>query len=395
MRPVSAEFLQAARATVRRPKGKIEVVWTDATIDPSIVVSASETNRIANLPQAADTITQINRKWFVLGESTLDGSYSPAPSTPAELSVNQVGWFGETRSDSGGAFGAPLPSLTVEFSARPLTYLLVAGDEAYNQYPVDFTIEIYEGAALAETVTVTGNDKVYWRGDVTGAISEATKIILAVSQWSAGNAIPKIAEFYTGVSETYEGDDILSFSILEETETAGASIPIGNISSNQIDLRLQNIEGRYYSANEASPIRTQIKRNRIIYAWLGFELPGGAVEYTEMGKFWSGDWDTPEVGTHAQTSGHDIMELLRKATFDRSEVYVGQTLYTIANTVLAAAKVDVPALEYLVSASLQAYTVPYGWFERGSYFECLRQIAVACMGRCYADRDGVLILTAV
>jgi hypothetical protein len=392
VRDVTADFMTAAKAVVRRPKGRVEVVWTDATIDPSIVVTANEENRGAQLPQAADGQSVERSKWFVLGESTLDGTFSPAPTTVADLAKYQVAWFGETQSGVGGGFDAPAPEITVGFSARPITYLFVAGNEGYNQYPVDFTIEIYEGVALADTITVTDNDDLYWQGYPAVAIAEATSIVLTITKWSAENAIVKISEFYTGVSEIYDGDDILSFTILEETETVGASLPIGNISANQIDLRLQNIEGRFYSANEASPIRTQIKRNRIIRAWLGFELPDESTEWVAMGKFWSGDWDTPEIGSYAQTTGNDIMEMLRKSTFDKSEVYFDITLYDLAITVFEAAKLDIPALDYIVSAALQAYTVPVAWFDQVSYFEALRQIAIACAGRCFADRDGVVVL---
>ena len=65
------------------------------------------------------------------------------------------------------------------------------------------------------------------------------------TKWSEGNRQAKILEFFTGIKETYETDDILLINLLEEREVSQGSLPVGNISSNEIDIRLVNENGGY------------------------------------------------------------------------------------------------------------------------------------------------------
>ena len=43
-------------------------------------------------------------------------------------------------------------------------------------------------------------------------------------------------------------------------------------------------------------------------------------KYVPLGTFWTGDWDVPEGNLYAQTTGRDRLELLRKSTYNSSEV---------------------------------------------------------------------------
>ena len=92
----------------------------------------------------------------------------------------------------------------------------------------------------------------------------------------------KIVEFYTAVQEVYEGRDLLSINLLEEQESTGGTLPIGNISSNEIRIRLNNEDRHFDPANEQSPIHNRLKRNRRIRAWLGAEVVPGEIEWYSL-----------------------------------------------------------------------------------------------------------------
>jgi len=209
--------------------------------------------------------------------------------------------------------------------------------------------------------------------------------------------VVKIVEFYTGIVETYYDDDILNMSLLEEMLISDGSLPVGNISANELDLKLQNIEDRFFVGNTSSPIYTMIKRNRRIRAWLGTVLPPfnlnpalETVEWIPLGIFWSGDWQAEELGTYVSTSARDRMELLRKSMFEISDIYEDVTLFDLATTVMADAKLKMADMVYNIDASLAAITLQYAWFGKVSYFECIREICEACQGYAYVDRYGVV-----
>src|SRR5690606_18139786 len=162
------------------------------------------------------------------------------------------------------------------------------------------------------TETVVDNASIYWQKDISDLqISSATEMKLIIKRWSHPLRQAKIVEFFSSVQEIYEDDEILQINLLEEREVSNGSLPIGNISSNELYIKMSNIDYRFSAGNVNSPLHQSIKVNRRIRAWIGLELPSGIVEYIPLGTFWSGDWSVPEQETYASTSGRDRLELMR------------------------------------------------------------------------------------
>lgn len=391
MLTVSPAFTTAMAATIRKPKARVTIVWTDPYIDPTIETSASDNNRVQYSSQVADLIEAVPLPyWHLDGTTKISDGLHPAPGSIEEAADYQMGWWSASACDGSGDFSTP-PELYVEFSPRPILSLRVAGDDAWGEYPIDFTVKIYNGVYLASTVVVTGNTDPVWVYDISAEeINTATKMTLSISKWSAASRVAKICEFYSSIMSVYTGDDIMEMNILEEAEAKDGTIPIGNVSANELDLKLNNVDDKFFPGNVAATLYTLVKKNRRITAELGFELPSGVTEWVPMGKFWSGDWATSELGTSASTSARDRMELLRKSSFYTGVVYEGATLYALAETVLEHAKTIYADLEYTIDAQLADYTVPYAWLEKQSHFDALKKIVQACRGRAYCDRLGVV-----
>lgn len=391
----SAAFTTAAAASIRKPKARVTITWTDPYIDPGISTTVYDENRVDWPNQVADIEENVPYKWAHADNTTpLSALMHPAPGTADEAADYQMGWWGSREAGVDGAFSVPVPNITVEFSARPVVTLRVSGDDQYNEYPVDFAVTIYNGATVLATVNVTDNSELTWIYDISSTgINSADSMSLSISKWSAAGRVVKISEFYTSISAIYTGDDIMEMNITEEMEIKDGTLPIGNISANEIDLKLNNVDDKFFPDNTAAALYTLVKKNRRIVAELGFTLADGTTEYMPMGTYWSGDWQTSEMGTTSTTSGRDRMELLRKSTFYTGTIYTNVTLKTLAETVLADAKTLMPDLQYSVADGLSDYTVPYAWFEKVSHFEALREIAEACMGYAYCDRAGVVQVT--
>jgi hypothetical protein len=275
----------------------------------------------------------------------------------------------------------------VTFLPRPITKLKVVGDSARGEYPMDFTVKLYGAAdALLYTETVASNLLISWNKTLNNAITQVVKMVLEITKWSHQGRQCKIVEFFTSIQEVYE-DDVLMINLLEEREVSQGSLPVGNISSNEIDIRLVNNNRKFDAGNTQSPLYQTLKQNRRIKAWLGVDTSTGK-EYVPLGVFWSGDWNVPEQDVYAQTTGRDRLEMLRKSTYSTSQVQINQTLYTLAIGVLDDA--GLTEEEYFVDTELQNYLVPYSYFEDQSHREALRKIAEACLGQVYCDRNGVI-----
>jgi hypothetical protein len=411
----TSEYDIAIKESIRRFHGRVEITWTDANIDPTIVVDADDKNRIHGLSNCIYHVTDsafiVPHKYAHLDSTLkLDGSFNPFPGTDLEAAQHKVGWWGATQCMNDGFWLPPYPTLTITFSTRSVSELCVCGDHIYGETPEIFTVNIYEFttstipvytehvsiAAPAWTLSkVLDSDAVpvLWRRTIT-TVPDAQKMELIVEKWNAGNRVVKIVEFYSAIVTNHTDDDIISMQLTEENETRDGTLPIGNIASSELDLKLVNTTDLYFPGNTDSPYHDLLKKNRRIKAWVGLEV-NGITEWILLGRFWSGDWTAEELGTTAETSARNRMELLRKSTFDTSLIYQDSDLYALAGIVLADAKLKFPDLEYTIGLSLQDYTIPYAYFDKISYFECLKKIAAACLGYCYVTRNDILVIDTV
>lgn len=390
MLSTSAEFTTAVSATVRKPKARVTITWTDSYIDTTVVVTPNEENRVNYPDQIANESFTIPHTWAHLDATTkLLNDMHPAPGI--ESDDYEMGWWGENRCAANGDFSVPYPAVSVSFAARAILKVIVAGDDAWGEYPEDFTIAIYNGITLLTTISVTGNTTHRWMQDVTSLdITSATLTILTITKWSTGSRVVKISEFYDAIETVYDGDEIVEMNIIEEREIKDATIPIGNISANEIELKLNNVDDKFFPGNTDSIFHHFAKKGRKIVAELGFQLPDDSIEYVPMGTYWSGDWQMAELGTTASTSARDVMEHLRKTIFNTSDVYDDYTLTQLATLVLDDAKLELEDLEYSIDSDLDNYVVPLAYFDRCTHFEAIRLIVEACRGQAYADRDGVV-----
>lgn len=266
MYAVSSEYQENIKAQTRRIYGKIQIDYTDPFLDQSINITASENANISYPMQTADNaVKPIGKIASLDGSWVLDGTWVLAP-----LDTTQMGWWGSQLAGVGGAFVSPYPTLTAAFLARPITKLKVVGDCDREEYPVDFTIKLYNASStLLYTESVTANALISWSKTLGSAITQVTKMVLEITKWSHEGRQAKIVEFFTSIQEIYEGDDILMINLLEEREVSQGSLPVGNISSNEIDIRLYNKDRKFDAGNTQSPLYQILKQNRRIKAWLG------------------------------------------------------------------------------------------------------------------------------
>lgn len=419
---MGVEVVNACEETVRQFSAKLEITWTSAEIDETIVASSPNENRVHSvnpflIKHVVDSKENTPFKYAHCNSGmTLDGSYKCFPGTQEGAAKYTTGWWSDNHSGEDLLFingdGAVNPTLTVSFVERAINSLKVVGDNKYGEYPVTFTVLVYEKLADVIPIFITavidgvGDDweltkvlpsdsvAVKWFKNFSGnPILSAEKMTLQIQKWSHPSKLAKIVEFYTNVVENYDGDDIISLSLTEESEIANGTLPVGNISCNSLDLSLKNINDKFFVGNTDSPIHTFLKRNRKIKAWIGVKIASGEIEYVLLGTFFSGDWQAEELGVDATTQARDRMELLRRDNFSTSELYENITIYDLAVIVLENAFIQNPELVWNISETLKDYTLRYGWFPNVSYFECLKTLASACMGKVYMDRNDVLQLT--
>lgn len=376
----------ACEATVRAIHGRVKITYSDPALNEAITITATDTAYGTDVNDTADNLTGAEYKWFSLQENDLSGDYHPMPAA-------SVGWWSNTQSDANGAFSPGVVVTVVMEDARPIYDLKLCGDDQLNNFPVDFEIKLYDASSvLLHTETVTANTLWDWSKTLTTYVNAVKTMEVTITKISQPNRSAIVTEFFTAYAETYEDSDIFYMSLLEERDYTGGTLPIGNVSANEITIRLNNIDQHFSVDNENSPIYNLMKKNRRIEAWLGIETPyGGDITWEPLGVFWSQDWSTPIGEPYAETVGFDRLESLRNTEFYSSQIYEDYTLTQLATLVFSDA--GLLASEYDIDPALDSIVIPYAWFGRTTHREALVEIAEACSGTAFVDRDGKIIIT--
>ncbi len=392
MLSVSEQFALGIKANPRRVVGKVRISYSDPFLDPSVETQVNE-NNYTSWPDQVVTIsidqenedTAMAYKYAALdGTWLLDDTYHLAPDTEATAKLNHMGWWGSSLSGEDGTFSDPYPSLAATFSKRTMIELAVAGDSKRGEYPVDFDILAYnESNILLHTETVKGNTGVTWEKEIE-AVNNVTKLALQIRKWSHPGRTVKIAGFFTVLIETYMEDDLFQINLLEEREFSTGTLPIGNISANEITVQVSNVDHRFDAGNTESQLYNLVKANRKIKAWLGAELNGGSIEYVPLGTFYANKWSVPENDIYAEVTGRDRLEVLTLSTF-YTNVLQNISLYDLANMILD----DIGITNRFVDEELKEYIIPYVYYEEDTtHREALRIIAEASLSQVYMNRNN-------
>lgn len=400
------DFITAATANFRCPKAMVEVTWATSAVDQNVVIASNDINRIDRTGQLFNGETDSGQKWAYIHIGLIaDGSFHVMPELDSEP---QAGWYGSSLiSDSSGDFSTE-PYLQITHDARSYTSISIAGDSEYDEYPVDFTITYTHAGGPTVQVITSNTERVYF--NTFAAIKDVTIVKVEISKWSAINTIVKVTQFAGALIELYKSDDIVELNILEETNSDTGVVPIGNVSSNELDLALLNTDRRFSYGNTDSVYVSSLRSRRKIRVWLGFELPVGSTDvtgdvegyivetvsgdkigYMPYGVYWSKDWISNYGSQITTTTAYDIVYLLSQKDFLKSLKYAG-AVETIVGAILTEALTDIPELSWLVNADTGAIIWSGVSFEPKNYLEVLKDIAESTQSYTYVDRNGVLII---
>lgn len=387
MYPATQKFKDIMRASCRRVIGRVTIDYTSPFIDQSINVSVSEKASTSYPGQTADGISEPFAKYAAFdGTWAFGQGFSLAPNIQ-QAKKYQMGWWGKQLAGASGSFTAPYPTLTVAHFGRPIHRLRLSGDSKRTEWPVSFTINLYgENDAVLHTENINDNDQIHWSKELDDYVTGVVKQELIIKKWSHQGRQVKIVEFFASIRQTYESDDLVGINLLEERETGSDTIPVGAITSNEINIKLRNDDRRFDDENELSPLYQLLKPNRRIHAWLGVRHDDETEEMIPLGVYWSTEWQAPENEVIATVTARDRMELLRKSTYQSSQVAENKNLAELAEMVLLDA--GLASGEYVIDPGLENINVPYAWFDPITHREALRQIAEAGVATAYVDRDG-------
>ena len=407
-----AEVRRLSKHIVRRPTARLLIEWSGTHIDPALNAFSDDANRVSYPLQTIDGAANNTHKWFCVDDySKLDCTFCAMPDNGNDPAY-QVGWRGNIVCDSNGEYSqGNRPILGIRFTPRYVTTLTVVGDNAIGEYPLEFFVSFFINDVWQHDVFIHGNNseatlnQAACRWDINFAEEHANidMITIVVVKWNVPNTFVKIIEAYSNIEATISAKDILSLSVLEETESSGGTLPVGNISCNEIDITLQNLDNRYFPFNEASDVHTHITRNRKIVPYVGFIDENGDEHLVPKGLYWSGEWNVSEQDSGASVSAQDRMAQLQEYEyngFSEGDIHINADGYgdaertywlditprdLIAQILENFKHTKMIDLEFDIDPALADRTIPVAFFASQSYFDLIKSIAQVSMAYAFMD----------
>jgi len=380
----------ASDKSVRRLHGKVKISYTDPSLDEdSEITSSSGFARGSTEDSLFDGMIGAPVKYMMLdGSCPLDGTVS--------VGSDSIGWRGDDMSDETGAVNE---WIEISFATpRTIHNLYLYGDNQWNNFPVAFSIYAYDEEDNeieidgVSPLVVDDNDEINWSYAPLTALSEVKKIKYEISKISQPLQPIMITELYSSYSEEYTDAEIISIRVLEEMEYSSGSIPLGNISSNECAIKLNNSSHKFDLGNPYSPVSSLMLKNRRVEVWFGIEVPFmGETAWTKRGVFWTQDWSVPEDQIYVEITALDRLELLRKTEYYSRTLHIDKSIGYLLEKVLDDADL-VKDTDYWIHPDLYEIIIPYGFFKRTSHREAVRSLAVAAQAKAYCDGDGCIVV---
>lgn len=362
--------------------GKVEVTYITPLRSsvPSVVVPSEPYN--SRVDQIADQLSQPSFKNFVTFDNKLDGTSFVSDGT------TQVGWWSLEFSKADNTFDQPL-IIEFDFSPRPLNTLDIIGNRFYSLFPVDFDIEVI-AASGNWSQTISNNTQVNLRIEDLDIV-DATKLTLTVRSINKPNKPLWLIEVSVGATFTYESNQLMNFSLLEELSYEEDSEALGGVSANEFDVTFDNSEELFYFNNSRSQVSSQLKKNRKVSGYLGWVDPDTSVlEWIPLGVFWTYKWDVPKGSLIAKCVAFDSIGLLDTTDFYDHKVMTNVSLGYLIEFIITDAQKFVLGLTYSIDRSLYDIIVPYAWFNKDTHTQALKRVATSYMVDIYCNRQGTI-----
>lgn len=287
------------------------------------------------------------------------------------------------------AFAARLEPeiLEMTFQSRNIDHITVTGDPHQQSVPKKFDLEYRVNNQWISAGAVDNNYDVDFVYALPTVVSQVTGLRIIIYEVSDAFGRARIVEMDGVLSRTYEGEEVMLMDLSEQMEPDTESILVGGISSSQLRLQVRNKNGEYFAGNPQSSLFGQLRNHRKVRAELGVVLPDGDIEWIPYGPpMYTMGWDTDEI--KALTTCRDVLEIMRRATFSTSPLFMNKSVYELFEYLLTEFGMD--SSEYWIDPDLKAMQIPYAWWEEMSFRDALRMLAEAATCRIWVSRDGIL-----
>lgn len=306
METVSESFKTAIKATEREIKGYVEVIFDEQDGSGYQLTTAPERLRNSLDTEIVDGIKK-NKKYASLEEdyTELDGSYL----------LPNYNVIGDKSGYVSNEIFNNIENRTITLS-KESGFITSSGITIYfeNNIAQRFILTIINSDDESTTLEIENNKSVFQYIFDSPIIIKS--ISINIQQMEYSNRRIRISEIDFGISQLYEGSDLVSFTTNEEIDLLLTSTPI-----NTCTVNLNNYDNSFNPLNPTGLVK-YLTDNCIIKPYIGVLTERNGIEYVPMGYFYLKDWSS-DNDENVTLNGQSLMAILSNLTIKSN----GQFLY--------------------------------------------------------------------
>ncbi len=310
MESVSASFKKAIKSDTREIKGYVEVIYKNINMDNYTMAIAptkirfSLDNEIVDSNRKTKNYASLEENYTLLDGSFILPNYN--------LKGDNAGYISEDIFQN-----ISTPILKISNENNPI---LSPGITIYfkNNIAQKFNITITKSDNTILEINETDNQKEIYQYIFEEEIS-IKSLQLDIIQMEYYNRRIRISEIDLGISQIYEGQDLVSFNIDEEIDLLLTSTPI-----NDCKINLNNYNNSFDPINPIGLVK-YLTDECIIKPFIGCLTEDNGIEYLCVGNYYLKDWSA-DIDGNATLNGQNILGKITDYEVPYSSNMVSQNL---------------------------------------------------------------------
>lgn len=285
---VSEGFKKAIKSDNREIKGYVEVLYqkldnNPVTFDGTSSIDYSSFDELVNDVRVVQNYATFEPDYFLL-----DGSFI----LPSKNEISESGYVsGELFKDIENF------NINIEYEDTNTRFITLYFKD---NIPLDFKVTLNNEFEF----NIENNDKNIVEIDLEEEIT-ISSLRLEVFEVEYEDRRIRIPQIDLGLTHIYDGNDLISFDILEEIKEFNLEIP-----TNICNVSLNNYDDKFNIYNP-SGITKYLNQNCIIKPNVGIVTESNGIEYVSMGKFYLESWEPTNDGL-VNFKAENIMGKLKK-----------------------------------------------------------------------------------
>ena len=310
MESVSASFKKAIKSDTREIKGYVEVIYKNINMDDYTMAIAptkirfSLDNEIVDSNRKTKNYASLEENYTLLDGSFILPNYN--------LKGDNAGYISEDIFQN-----IATTILKISNENNPI---LSPGITIYfkNNIAQKFNITITKSDNTILEINEIDNQKEIYQYIFEEDIS-IKSLQLDIIQMEYSNRRIRISEIDLGISQIYEGQDLVSFNIDEEIDLLLTSTPI-----NDCKINLNNYDNSFDPINPIGLVK-YLTDECIIKPFVGCLTEDNGVEYLCVGNYYLKDWSA-DIDGNATLNGQNILGKITDYEVPYSSNMVSQNL---------------------------------------------------------------------